>query len=465
MHFLVAFFFLFPGAGPGAPAGKAARTAESPPSHDRVMAALRADGLARLGAFDFLSGILSCGPRPAGSDNAARAVEKTRSVMQEIGLADVHLEEVTVTLWERGPGSAAAVLADGTEEPLAAAALGSSVPTPDGGITAPVVEVRSLEEARALGEKGRGRIVFFNRAMPTDVLDTFEAYGKAADQRAHGASAAAASGAVAVLVRSMTLRVSDLSHTGIMAYDEGVPRIPAAAISTAAADRLSSLLAQGAEVRVRLELGCRTVGPVTSHNVVGDLRGRELPAEVVVLGGHLDSWDLGPGAHDDGAGCAQSLEALRLLAALPTPPRRTIRAVMFMDEESGGTGGKAYASNPKRKSEKHVAAIESDRGGFLPLGFTVLADEPTIAAFNRWLPLLKDLGVTFIRKGYGGVDIHPLVESGCVTIGLYPDSQRYFDVHHCAADTLDTVNERELELGAIQMAGLAWLIAEEGIPR
>jgi hypothetical protein len=461
MPFLLPFLFLLPGGGPTRPAG----TADSPPPVDQALASLRSNGLSDLGAFGFLSRILECGPRLAGSPNAACAVERTRNLMVDMGLQDVHLEEVTVTLWERGKTDARVVGLPGGDLPLSAAALGGSIGTPADGVTAEVIQVQTLDEARTLGDRGRGRIVFFNRPMPTDVLDTFDAYGKAADQRAHGASAAAASGAVAVLVRSMTLRVSDLPHTGIMHYDEGVPAIPAATVSTAAADRLASLLAEHGTVRVHLELGCRTVGPVKTHNVVGDLKGRELHDEIVVLGGHLDSWDLDPGAHDDGAGCAQALEALRLLKELPTRPRRTVRAVMFMDEESGGTGGKAYVADPRRARERHVAAIESDRGGFLPLGFTILAEEPVLTAFNRWLAPLSNLGVTFLRKGYGGVDIHPLAATGCVTIGLYPDSQRYFDVHHCAADTLETVNERELELGAIQMAGLAYLLAEDGVPK
>ncbi len=467
MPLLFPLFLLLPGHSPAVTDMEAGAATPAPVAlaAQDALSVLRSTGLSGLDAFEFLGKILACGPRLAGSDNAARAVVVTRSIMETLGLENVHVEEVTVTLWERGHTDVRIVGLDSGDIGLAAAALGGSIGTPGDGITAEVVQVMSLDEARSLGEKGRGRIVFFNRPMPPDVLDTFDAYGKSADQRAHGAAAAAASGATAVLVRSMTLRTSDLPHTGIMQYDEGVPPIPAAGLSTAAADRLAALLQERGTVRVHMELGCRTVGPVKTHNVVGDVRGREKPDEIVVVGGHLDSWDLGPGAHDDGAGCAQSLEALRLIKALPVAPRRTVRAVMFMDEESGGTGGKAYVADPLRKTETHVAAIESDRGGFLPLGFTVLADEPALQAFNRWLPALSHLGVTFIRKGYGGVDIHPLSTTGCITIGLYPDSQRYFDVHHCAADTLDTVNERELELGAIQMAGLAWLLAEEGVPR
>jgi hypothetical protein len=250
-----------------------------------------------------------------------------------------------------------------------------------------------------------------------------------------------------------------------MKYAEDVPKIPAAAVSLVAADTLHKALERDGSVRVHMSLGCKMLEPVISHNVVGDISGSELPNEIVLMGGHLDSWDAGDGAHDDGAGCAQSLEALRLIQSLKVRPKRTIRAVMFMDEEFGGTGGKAYAIAPERKSEKHIAAIESDRGGFLPMGFTVKAEPPQVEALRSLLPLFTDLGMTFIKQGYGGVDINPLADQGTLTIGLYPDSQRYFDYHHSANDVISAVNPRQLELGAIAMARLAWELGQNGVPR
>jgi Zn-dependent M28 family amino/carboxypeptidase len=292
-------------------------------------------------------------------------------------------------------------------------------------------------------------------------VDQFTAYGKAAGQRVQGPSAAARVGAVAALVRSLTRNADDHPHTGLLVYDEGVPRIPAAALGLRSADRLAALLASGKDVRVRLRLGCRSLGPATTANVLGQVTGSELPGEVIVLGGHLDAWDLGVGAHDDAAGCVQALEAVRLIHALGLTPRRTIRAVMFMDEEFGGTGGDAYASDPHRDQEKHLAAIESDRGGFLPLGFAADGDAAAVARIAAFLPLLRGAGIQWVQAGGGGTDISPLGEKGTLLIGLVPDSQRYFDAHHSVNDVLDAVHPRELELGAIAMAVLAYALANE----
>jgi len=419
------------------------------------------EGLGNQQAIEYLTRIVAMGPRLGGSKEAAEAVQVTHKMMEEMGLQNVHLEAVEVKHWERGAESGR-IVGGAT---LSLMALGGSVGTPDEGIEAEVIEVLSLDECDALGERAKGRILLFNRPLDPTHYDTFHAYGGAADQRVHAASRGAAVGAVAVLVRSMTLRHDDVPHTGIMKYAEGIPKIPAAAVSLIAADALHEALGDGNPVRVKISLGCRMLEPVVSHNVVGDITGSEFPHEIVLMGGHLDSWDAGDGAHDDGAGCAQSLEALRLIQSLKTRPKRTIRAVMFMDEEFGGTGGKAYAAAPEREKETHIAAIESDRGGFLPMGFTVKAEPPQVEALQPLLPLFAPLGMTFIKQGYGGVDINPLAEQGTLTIGLYPDSQRYFDYHHCANDVLSEVNPRQLELGAIAMARLAWQLAEDGVPQ
>ena len=229
------------------------------------------------------------------------------------------------------------------------------------------------------------------------------------------------------------------------------------------ADRLDALLRSDPGARLFIRTSCATLPPVVSHNVMGELAGSERPDEVVVVGGHIDSWDLSVGAHDDGSGCAQSIEALRLLRELGLKPKRTIRVVLYMDEENGGTGGRDYARSENRKTERHVAAIESDRGGFLPLGFGVAATGETLARIKSWEPLMQRVGLQWIRPGGGGVDIGPLAESGTILIDLVPDSQRYFDVHHSGIDTLDKVNPRELQLGANALALMAWLISEEGI--
>ncbi len=426
---------------------------------------MRAAGLIGMDAYSMLAQLTALGPRLGGSPGAERAVEFTRELMLKNGFENVHLEEVTVRRWERGPQETA-VLASGTgkeQTTLSIAALGGSVATPEEGLTAGVIEVKSLEEADKLGDRAKGKIIFFNRPMDPTHLNTFDAYGGAADQRVHGASRGAKVGAVAVLVRSLTMLPDDNPHTGVMKYAEGVPKIPTAALGIKSAELLSRRLQSDPDATVTIKMECRDLGDVVSHNVVGQLTGTELPAEVVVLGGHLDAWDLGPGAHDDGAGCIQSIEALRIIQSLGLKPRRTIRAVMFMDEEFGGTGGRAYAGDQKRKKEKHIAAIESDRGGFIPLGFNVRGDDGKVASVARWLPSLEEAGIVWVKHGYGGVDINPLHDTGTLTIGLVPDSQRYFDVHHSANDVMETVNPRELELGAVAMAALAYILSEEGV--
>ena len=234
---------------------------------------------------------------------------------------------------------------------------------------------------------------------------------------------------------------------------------------SAAAERLSAALRADPETRFFFKTSSAILPPVVSHNVMGEVRGTGHPEEVIVIGGHLDSWDLSPGAHDDGAGCAQAIEAVRLIRELGLRPTRTIRAVLFMDEENGGTGGRDYARAPQRAGERHVAAIESDRGGFLPLGIGVGAKGETYDRIKAWEPLLQRAGLQWIRPGGGGVDIAPLGASGTILMSLIPDSQRYFEVHHSGIDTIDKVNARELELGAIGMAMMAYLLSEEGLPR
>jgi Zn-dependent M28 family amino/carboxypeptidase len=355
------------------------------------------------------------------------------------------------------------VLKDGTVKPLSMCALGGSIATPKGGITAEVIEVKSLEEARALGAKAKGKIIFFNRAFDATKFNSFEAYGGAVDQRSRGAVEASKVGAVAALVRSMTLALDDVPHTGTMGYVDSVAKIPGAAVSTLGANMLSDLLNKGQSVRVTLELNCQTLPDVESANVVGQITGTELPNEVIVVGGHLDCWDKGSGAHDDGAGCMQAIEALRLIKELGLTPRRTIRAVMFINEENGNRGGKAYPDAPQRKGEKHIAAMESDRGGFAPRGFTIAADSMVVRRVQGWRRLFDILSAGQIDPGYGGVDISPLMDRGVPGFGLHPENHRYFDYHHSANDTIDKVNARELEMGAIVEALFCYVVAQEGL--
>ncbi|MCJ7679808.1 MAG: M20/M25/M40 family metallo-hydrolase [Candidatus Aminicenantes bacterium] len=426
---------------------------------DRLFAA----GMRQQGAYVLLLQLTALGPRLTGSPQAAAAVELTRQMMTDLELTNIHLEPTRVGRWVRGEEETALIISSrwGTR-PLKVASIGGSDPTPETGIDGPVIEVKTFEELKAMGAAAKGAIIFFNRPMDPTLPDTFSAYGGAADQRVRGAVEGARAGAVAVLVRSLTTRRDDFPHTGVMLYEEGIPRIPAACLSTMGADELSRLLHSDPELRVHLKLDCRHLSPVISHNVIGEIEGSEKPEEIVLLGGHLDSWDQGTGAHDDGAGCVHALEALHLIKAAGLRPKRTVRAVMFMDEEFGGTGGRDYAGSPRRRRERHIAAIESDRGGFLPLGFGI-GHEDTFAEFKHWEPLFQRVGLQWLRPGGGGVDIGPLGQSGTLLIGLIPDSQRYFDVHHSALDTIETVNSRELEMGAVAMALLAYILAQEGV--
>jgi carboxypeptidase Q len=420
-------------------------------------------GMSEQYAFELLKRIVSVGPRLTGSPQAEAAVELTRQLMEDMGFDNVHLEPTKVPHWVRGETEEGWITSTGSGTvSVPIAAIGGSIATPPEGISALVVEVRSFSELNKLGDLAKGKIIFFNRPMNPKLPNTFQAYGGAAIQRVRGATEAAKHGAVGALVRSLTLRTDDYPHTGMMQYDPGVTKIPAACISTRGADLLSGLLKKDPSTKFGMKLSCRELESVISHNVVGDITGRERPDEIIVVGGHLDSWDLSPGAHDDAAGCAHSLEALRLIKELNLNPKRTIRAVMFMNEEFGGSGGRDYAASEKRQGETHLAAIESDRGGFLPLGFGV-GDTQTAEKFKKWEYLFQSIGLFWLRPGGGGVDIAPLGQQGTLLIGLVPDSHRYFDVHHSGKDVIETVNPRELELGAIAIALFMYVLSEEGV--
>ncbi len=408
---------------------------------------------------------INIGPRLSGSPGAAAAVEWSRHVMEDYGFDSVWLQPVMVPHWVRGSKEIGRIISTkkGTLS-VNVCALGGSIGTGPSGITAQIVEVKSFEELKSLGTKNvEGKIVFFNRPMDATKINTFSAYGGAVEQRANGASEAAKYGAVAALVRSMGSNLEDYPHTGNMRYAPNVVKIPALAISTAHAEQLSKLVKDDKEVQVYLENHSVTLEDSPSYNVIGEIRGSEYKDEIIVVGGHLDSWDLGQGAHDDGAGCVQSIEVLRLFNALGYKPKRTIRAVMFMNEENGLRGGLKYAELAEKNKEKHVAAIESDRGGFVPRGFTVPTEAKANERVRSWKPLLEPYGLSDFSQEGGGADIGPLANQGVALIGFLPDSQRYFNYHHTAEDIIDKVDKRELELGAASMAALVYLIDKYGL--
>lgn len=419
---------------------------------------------ARGKAYADLQELTAIGHRLSGSDGAAKAVEWAKRKMESYGFDRVILQPVMVPHWTRGDIEQATVTSTSHPISLKLTALGNSVGTPKEGVEAGVVEVHGLDEVESLGEAVRGKIVFYNRPMDPTVWNTFKAYGQAVGQRTRGASAAAKYGAVAVLVRSLTTLPDDNDpHTGMLSYDQGVPMIPAAALSTNSANQLSSLLKANSKLTVNLKLSATAHAFVPSFNVIGELTGREIPREYVLVGGHLDSWDLATGAQDDGAGVVQSIEVLRALKALDLRPRRSVRAVLFMAEEFGSFGAKEYASQVKAKGEKHVAAIESDRGGFAPVGFQVEGSDQAVAAVKRWTSYLAPLHAASIEKGGSGADVEPLGKLGAVPIGFIPVSTHYFDIHHSARDRIEAVNKDELHAGAAAMAALAYLLAENGL--
>lgn len=409
------------------------------------------------------------GARLSGSANAAKAVEWTKKVMEDYGFDSVWLQPVMVPHWVRGAKETAYMSASSPKAKslnLNVCALGGSVGTGAKGILANVIEVKSLNELATLGEAAiKGKIVFFNRPMDPKLISTFMAYGGAGDQRRAGPSEAAKYGAVGVVVRSLASNVDEFPHTGSTTYKEGIAKIPAFAVATLHADWLSKALKEDANLKLFLQSNCETLADVPSFNVVGQIKGTEYPKEIIDVGGHLDSWDLAQGAHDDGTGCMQSIEVLRILKAMGYKPKRTVRAVMFMNEENGLRGGLKYAELAKANHENHIAAIESDAGGFTPRGFSLGGKtKPMVKTFiQSWKPLLEPYGLTNIGQPGGGADIGPLEPLGTVVIGFEPDSQRYFDYHHTPIDTFDKVSKRELELGAASMAALVYLLDQYGL--
>lgn len=427
------------------------------PSGPIYLPELLEEGLGDGQAHALLAELCARAPhRLAGSSGAERAVEWGREAMLRLGFERVRLEPCSVPRWERGERETLLVVepAEHAGESLAVLALGGSVATPGEGLEAELMAVASFDELATRAVEARGKLVLFRRPMDPTRLDPFDAYGGAVNQRGSGAIEAAKAGAVGALVRSMTLARDDEPHTGAMRYQDGLARVPAAALSTNDADRVVAWLDEGRRVVLRLTLDCRTLEDVPSYNVVGEVRGRERPDEIVLIGAHLDAWDVGQGAHDDGAGCAHVLEAGRLLLGSKLGrPRRTVRCVLYMNEENGLRGGQAYRDAHVEEARRHVLAIESDRGGGLPLGY---ATDATGAALEA---LTELWGGAPSARG-GGADISTLAEFGVPLAGLYPNPQRYFDFHHSRNDVLEAVHPRELQLGAISLASMAWLAAE-----
>lgn len=459
---LVPFLAALGGPAPNTAAPQDAPAPDAGAVADRIVTASLRDGQ----AFEHLASLIDVAPhRLSGSPGAAAAVEWARQRLLAVGCDEVRLEPCTVPHWVRGEVERVRLTAPASVagDELRCLALGGSVASPPGGVEAEVIAIASWAELVERTPDVAGKIVYFNRPFDLAVRTTFSAYGGAVDQRSRGAIEAAKAGAVGVVIRSIGSALDDFPHTGATNYRDGVPRIPAAAISTLAAQRLDALLERG-PVRLNLELACEWRADAPSFNVVGDLIGTEFPEEIVVVGAHLDGWDVGHGAHDDGAGCAHAIEVVRLLNDLDLRPRRTVRVVLFMNEENGLAGARAYARDHADELGRHVFAIESDRGGFTPRGFTTNANAEALAIMRAIAAPLAEIGAAAVDPGGTGADISQMAASGVPLAGFLPDSARYFAYHHTANDTLDKVSPRELRLGAAAICVLVHGIADRAQP-
>lgn len=417
--------------------------------------------------YDWLDTLSKAYPgRLAGSPNYDAAADYTQDILSALPIVHtVWQQACMVPYWLRGDTtSVVAHMSDGDVD-LPALALGNTVGTGGKTIRAEVVEVHSLDEVDSLGRAVEGKIVFYNRPAESKYIRTFYAYGSAVDQRVYGASRAAKYGGLAAIVRSVTVSLDDVPHTGTSRYENPEEQVPSLAISTRAADRLSQALAQE-RVEVSVRTDCQIMPDQKSHNVIAEIKGSTYPDEIIVVGGHLDAWDIGGGAHDDGSGCVHAMQVLHTLQEIGYQPQRTIRCVLFSNEENGLRGAIKYAEWSTARGEKHVLALESDSGGFSPRAFSLDAQKDKIVDYAQyvaqWSTLLEPYGITFTTGG-SGADVGRLKPQGGLLAGLRVDSQRYFDYHHTRNDVITAVHPRELQLGAAAMTSFVYLVDKYGI--
>lgn len=428
-------------------------------SDELMLRSIHNEALSKGHAYEDLRSLCKdVGARLSGSASAQLAVEWGERKLKSYGFDKVYLQEIMVPHWERGTKETGWIKTNDHLLKVELLALGGSVGT-NGLMEAEVIEFKSLDALKAASEaEVKGKIVFLNQAMDEQQINTFKAYGGCYSIRGFGAVEGARLGAKAVIIRSLGLPVDKHPHTGSMHYVDSVERIPAAAISTEDAELLSVMLMKQ-KANFAMELNCQSFEPVKSFNVIAEITGKR-PNEIITFGGHLDSWDTGEGAHDDGAGIVHSMEALRILKVLGYKPKHTLRVVFFMNEENGNMGGKTYADWTKERGEQQVAAVESDRGGFSPRGFECDGTEKQLKMMQSFEELFKPYEMEHFEKGYGGVDIGPLKKQyeDIPLFGFVPDSQRYFDFHHAPSDVFENVNKRELELGCAAMASFIYLL-------
>ena len=422
--------------------------------------------LTRQQSYEWLEDLCAIGPRLSGSAASLSAIQWTKLVMDTCGFDTVYLQPVKVPHWERGKQERAIVSEhNGKMHSLSVLAIGGSVPTPPGGIEAQVLEVESLLDLESYtADQVAGKIVFYNPTFDQTNISPGASYGANVGTRVQGAIRAAEKGAVASIIRSVTSAKDDVPHTGTGAYSEDHDSIPAAALGVQSADLLHEILTKDPEAKLYLEVHSRWHPDAQSYNVVGEKIGSTYPEEIIVVGGHLDSWDVGDGAHDDGAGCMQSIGAIKLLLGKSVQPKRTLRAVMFINEENGTRGGLKYAEDAIRLDDKHILAIESDAGAFSPRGYGFTGSESQLQKLRSWLPAFPRNTIGYINKGGGGVDIGPLHrQTGAPMMGLIVDGQRMFDLHHSANDVIGSVHPREMELGTASLATMIYLVDRYGL--
>lgn len=405
------------------------------------------------------------GGRLAGSPQYNQAVKWGFDTFKKLGSDTVFLQECLVPHWVRGNGDAAFLIHKGesvTKKQLSMAALGNSIGSQKA-ITAPLLYVENFDDLERKKEDVKGKIVYYNAGFNPTNIRTFKSYAESGIYRANGASRAAKYGAVGVVIRSLSEATDNYPHTGAMRYNDSFPKIPAISVGIEDADYFAANTKTGNWL-ISMKTHGKMLPDTINHNVIAELKGIDFPNEYITVGGHLDSWDLCEGAHDDGAGVVQTMEILRAFKALGYQPKHTIRFILFANEENGLRGALKYAEAAKENNEKHIFALESDVGGFTPRGFSFSLDATKLAAIQHWLNLLKPYGTEFLDAAGGGADIGPLHKNFKTPIaGLMPDSQRYFDIHHAANDTFDKVNKRELLLGAVNMAALIYLVDKYGL--
>lgn len=406
------------------------------------------------------------GGRLAGSPGMVKAEQWGMKTLKATGADTVYLQACMVPHWVRGSKEEVRIISKRRDyiPALQVLALGNSVATAPDGITAPIIEIASFDDLEAKKDKIKGKIVFYNYHFNPTFIRTFKAYSDAVKYRGAGPSMAAKYGAVGVVVRSMSHGANNYPHTGGTNYQEGLPKIPAVAVGLEDADLLSARLKSEPDLKLYMRTSCKMLPDTVGHNVIAEIRGSEHPEEIITVGGHLDSWDVNEGASDDGTGIVQSIEVLRTFNALHIRPKRTLRIVLFANEENGTRGGQKYAAAAKAAGEHHIFALESDAGGFTPRGFTFTMPAEKRAKIQSWSSLFWPYDVYSFDSPGGGTDVEQLTDAMGTPIGeLMPDSQRYFDLHHAPNDVFAQVNKRELELGAFSMAALIYLIDEYGL--